>query len=60
MMTIAILMFLQAEAVLPKPEEDRWLKIPWHMNLKEARSEAQKQGKPLLLWVMDGHVLACT
>jgi hypothetical protein len=47
-------------AVLPRPEEERWLKVPWELNLMKARLESQEAGKPLLVWIMDGNVLGCT
>ena len=47
-------------ALLPKEGEDRWMEIGWEPNLVKARAEAQRQGKPLLLWIMDGNVLGCT
>ena len=50
----------QIASVLPKPEEERWLSIPWRTNLFQARLDAQAAGKPLLIWVMDGHVLGAT
>src|SRR5689334_2531852 len=46
-------------AVLPTREEDRWLEIDWHTNIAEARREAERQGKPVLLWVMNGNPLGC-
>lgn len=45
--------------VLPSEAEDRWVALGWHTNLAEARQEAQRQGKPLLLWVMNGNPLGC-
>jgi hypothetical protein len=45
--------------VLPAEAEDRWLKIAWHTNLMTARQQAARQGKPLLLWVMNGNPLGC-
>jgi hypothetical protein len=47
-------------SVLPTPQEERWLQIPWRTNLMRARSESQQAGKPLFLWIMDGHPLGCT
>jgi hypothetical protein len=47
-------------AILPTAEEDRWLDIPWHTNLMQARLEAQQMNRPLFLWVMNGHPLGCT
>lgn len=48
------------QAVLPTPDEERWLRIPWQPNVMQARLDAQRAGKPMLLWVMDGNVLGCT
>ncbi len=50
----------EIESVLPRPEEERWLRVPWELNLMRGRAEAQKAGKPLLVWIMDGHVLGST
>ncbi|KAF0246030.1 MAG: hypothetical protein FD180_1094 [Planctomycetota bacterium] len=50
----------EVASVLPKPEEERWLSIPWRTNLFQARLDAQAAGRPLLIWVMDGHVLGAT
>lgn len=47
-------------AVLPKPDEERWLQIPWRMDFAAARAEANEKGKPIFLWMMDGHPLGCT
>jgi hypothetical protein len=46
--------------IKPGKDEDRWAQIPWQVNLWEARKEAAAQGKPILLWEMDGHPLGCT
>jgi hypothetical protein len=46
-------------SVLPKPEEERWLQIPWRTDVAQARREAQRTGKPLFFWVMQGHPLGC-
>jgi len=45
--------------ILPKVEEKSWEKIPWRVDLWEARREAAEQGKPIYLWEMDGHPLGC-
>ena len=47
-------------AIVPKPDEDRWLQIPWRTNLMQARQESQASGKPLFLWVMVGNPQGCT
>jgi hypothetical protein len=46
--------------VKPTKDEDKWAQIPWSANLWEARKQAAAQGKPILLWEMDGHPLGCT
>jgi len=46
--------------LLPKPEEERWLQVPWRSDFAAARAEANREGKPLFLWMMDGNPLGCT
>ncbi|MGI8602289.1 MAG: hypothetical protein ACR2OZ_04750 [Verrucomicrobiales bacterium] len=46
--------------IKPKPEEASWTNIPWMTGLWEARKKAAAEGKPILLWEMDGHPLGCT
>ncbi len=46
--------------IQPKAEEEKWLQIPWHSSLWKARQQAAAEGKPILLWEMDGHPLGCT
>ena len=46
--------------IRPSETEDRWLQIPWMTSLWEARQRAAAQGRPILLWEMDGHPLGCT
>jgi hypothetical protein len=46
--------------VKPGPQEDKWANIPWQTSLWEARKVAAREGKPILLWEMDGHPLGCT
>jgi hypothetical protein len=48
------------EAVRPAADEDRWATIPWRTSLWSARQEAAREGKPILLWEMDGNPLGCT
>ena len=47
------------KAVRPVAGEDRFTQIPWLTSLWEARQKAAEQGKPILLWEMDGHPLGC-
>lgn len=46
--------------LLPSSREQAYREIPWKTDLLAARAEAAKSGKPLFLWVMDGHPLGCT
>src|SRR5258705_13900599 len=47
-------------AVAPSGGAERWMEIAWQTNLSAARKKAQDEGKPLLMWIMDGHPLGCT
>jgi len=46
--------------IKPRAGEDEWLQIPWQIDLWQARKQAAAEGKPILLWEMDGHPLGCT
>jgi hypothetical protein len=47
--------------IRPTPEEVRWQQqVPWHTTFWQGVQEAQATDKPLLLWAMNGHPLACT
>ena len=46
--------------VLPSEAEDPWASLPWRTSLWQARHDAAAEGKPILLWEMDGHPLGCT
>lgn len=46
--------------IKPGATEDAWARIPWQTDLWRARQLAAQQGKPILLWEMDGHPLGCT
>src|SRR5688500_5461105 len=43
--------------IKPDRGEDAWATIPWLTDLWQARQVAARQGKPILLWEMDGHPL---
>lgn len=45
--------------IKPTAEEQSWNNIPWLASLWEARELAAREGKPILLWEMDGHPLGC-
>jgi len=42
------------------PPAEKWTEIPWETDLIAARKRAAREGKPLFLWIMDGHPLGCT
>lgn len=46
--------------IRPETGEDKWAQIPWVTSLWDARIEAAREGRPILLWEMDGHPLGCT
>jgi hypothetical protein len=51
----------QIAQVKPSPTEDKWLhSIPWRLNLTQARIDAQDAGKPIVMWIMNGHPMGCT
>jgi hypothetical protein len=53
--------FTRIQALIkPGANDDRWASIPWRTDLWQARQIAAEQGKPMLLWEMDGHPLGCT
>jgi hypothetical protein len=47
------------KSIRPAAGEDRFAQIPWVTSLWEGRQRAAKEGKPILLWEMDGHPLGC-
>jgi hypothetical protein len=46
--------------IKPHQGEEKWAQIPWLTSLWEARRRAAAEGKPILLWEMDGNPLGCT
>ena len=46
--------------IKPAAAEASWERVPWRTSLWEARQKAAAEGKPILLWEMDGHPLGCT
>ena len=45
--------------VRPAEGEVLYAQVPWLTSLWEARKKAAAEGKPILLWEMDGHPLGC-
>jgi hypothetical protein len=48
------------DLIKPAADEGNWARVPWKTSLWEARQKAAAEGKPILLWEMDGHPLGCT
>lgn len=48
------------DAVLPAADEQAWREIAWLPTFWEAVVESHRAQKPILLWAMNGHPLACT
>jgi hypothetical protein len=48
------------DRIRPKSEERCFETVNWLPTLWEAVIAAQKEDKPILLWAMNGHPLACT
>jgi hypothetical protein len=48
------------DQILPSKQESAWKAIPWRSTLWDGLLDAQKEDKPLLVWAMNGHPLACT
>lgn len=46
--------------VLPDRADLAWASIPWEATLWNAVIKAHEEKKPILLWAMNGHALACT
>jgi len=46
-------------AIAPSPAECVWREIGWLPTFGEAVAEARRAGKPIFLWAMNGHPLAC-
>jgi hypothetical protein len=45
---------------LCKIPDATWRSIPWELDLLKAQRMAVEQSKPIFIWAMDGHPLACT
>ncbi len=43
-----------------RDSELAWERLPWYVTYQEGLEQAGAEGKPLLLWVMNGHPLGCT
>jgi len=48
------------QQVVPNDDELAWRRIAWLGTLAEGVVAAQTADRPILLWAMNGHPLACT
>ena len=48
------------DRIRPSDAESAWEEIDWRVSYADGLREASTQGKPVLLWVMNGHPLGCT
>lgn len=48
------------EHIRPADSELAWRKIPWLPTLQQGILKATDEGRPVLLWTMNGHPLGCT
>ena len=48
------------EFIRPTKDELAWAEIPWIRTFYDGLVESDREQKPLLLWVMNGHPLGCT
>tara|TARA_B100000427_G_scaffold114072_1_gene94612 strand:- start:185 stop:442 length:258 start_codon:yes stop_codon:yes gene_type:complete len=46
--------------IKPTKDELSWTQIPWLTTFYDGLIESDRQQKPVLLWVMNGHPLGCT
>ena len=47
-------------AIMPTAEEEKWMTIPWRTDLNQARRDSVALGKPIFMWIMNGHPMGCT
>ncbi|MDF1838227.1 MAG: hypothetical protein P1V35_10185 [Planctomycetota bacterium] len=69
--SVALLPFQEAEKltaenfegtlarILPEESELRWKDVDWRVALADGIRDARVEGKPILLWAMNGHPLGC-
>jgi hypothetical protein len=47
----AVALAAKMDATKPRPDEVRWLQIPWMLDLTEAAKASKAEDRPLLIWV---------
>ena len=48
------------DLVLPNQSEASYRKIPWRTSVLQGIVDAQKNDKPVMIYLMNGHPLGCT
>jgi hypothetical protein len=48
------------ESAHPTDAELAWRKVPWLPSVWDGIVEGQKSDRPILMWILNGHPLACT
>ena len=51
---------LQTCETLCATPDANWASIPWELDLVKAQKQSIEKSKPIFIWSMDGHPLACT
>ena len=51
--------FKKLKTLLTPNENEAWKTIPWKLFVLDAQKSAVENKKPIFIWAMDGHPLAC-
>ena len=51
--------FEELRNILIPPQKESWTTIPWNLNLLKAQAKAGAERKPIFIWAMNGHPMAC-
>lgn len=43
----------------PDDAESGWCSVPWRESFREGVRDSQIEGRPILLWAMNGHPMGC-
>ena len=46
--------------IVPSADELKWRQVRWHPSVWDGLRAGQAEKKPILLYMMNGHPLACT
>ena len=51
--------FEELRNILIPSQKESWTTIPWNLNLLKAQAKAGAERKPIFIWAMNGHPMAC-